>query len=184
MSFTVFAVDDFVDITNEARSAALKHLENILKEAKINNYLKDEIDTNFEKRDGLYIFVSTSMPRTLLEDYYKQACIHKATLVFNGLPDGSFMKLQELILDLHNSAEEIIKKYGFEAGSIIDDESFKKFEVRMVPTFVLVKEEDCLSSNGCKVTFDKLEGNVRLKIALEEFVSKGDLSTEAIGYLK
>jgi type-F conjugative transfer system pilin assembly protein TrbC len=61
----------------------------------------------------------------------------------------------------------------------IDDETFERFGINAVPTILLVKEEDCLEAQSCKVTYDKITGSIGIKAALEKFAINGDLSQEA-----
>jgi hypothetical protein len=54
----------------------------------------------------LKIFVSNSMGKELLKHYLIQAKKYKATLVFNGLPGGSWRKLSELVYEITGESEE------------------------------------------------------------------------------
>ena len=53
----------------------------------------------------LKIFVSSSMGKELLKNYLNQAKRYKATLVFNGLPGGSWRKLSELVNEVTGGEE-------------------------------------------------------------------------------
>lgn len=64
-------------------------------------------------------------------------------------------------------------------AAVIDDESFRKFKVGKVPTLVLAQEKNCYIEKTCKQSFDKLEGNVGVKYALEKFSESGSLKKEA-----
>lgn len=106
----------------------------------------------------LYVFVSNSMGKELLKDYIHEAEIHGATLVFVGLVKGSFRAIGNLV------AEIIGKK---NVPIIIDDELFKKYAIKEVPSFVLLEE-----SSG---KYDKILGNISLSSALEAFAERGEV---------
>ena len=111
------------------------------------------------KKDGFYIFVSLSMPKSLLEEYEKQAKQIGAKLVIRGFKNNSF--------------KETIKATK-EIAMQVDPVAFKKFNINSVPSFVL-------SANEVQ---DKLVGNVSIKYALEQFKSQGDLKAKATEYLE
>jgi type-F conjugative transfer system pilin assembly protein TrbC len=122
----------------------------------------------------LLIFVSSSMPPPLLKTYYKEAMIYDGILVFKGLPNNSFQSLSELIINMQDNS----------ASSIIDEELFEKFGIKNIPAFVLYKEEECYYDTSCKVTYDKVIGNIGVRSALEQFIENGDMKEYAIGLLK
>lgn len=122
----------------------------------------------------LLIFVSSSMPISLLKNYYKEAAIYDGVLVFKGLPNNSFQLFSELIINMQNN----------EASSIIDEELFEKFGIKNVPAFVLYKEEQCYEEASCKTIYDKAIGNIGVRNALEEFKENGDMKEYAQGLLK
>ena len=122
-------------------------------------------------RAVLKVFVSTSMPISLLKSYHKQVVKFNGTLVFKGLPGGSFNELANIVTAISENGE---------AGSMqIDDEAFERFGIKAAPAILLIKEEDCFDGQSCKVTYDKLTGSLGVKPALEKFVEDGDLSEEA-----
>lgn len=145
-------------------------------------------------RASLKIFVSDSMPKNLLKAYHAKAVQYGGTLVFKGLPSGSFKELAKLVLAISGNS-----KTANETGSMqIDDEAFEKFAVKLVPSILLIKEQDYLSScegeQPCevgdsiatdgRVIFDKIVGSIGVKAALEKFAANGDLSEEAKRVLK
>lgn len=132
------------------------------------------------KRATLKIFVSSSMPKNLLKAYHAKAIKYGGTLVFKGLPGGSFKELANLVLSIAGKGE---------TGSMqIDDEAFDRFAVKSVPSILLIKEQDylsrCVGEQLCKITdnqviYDKITGSIGVRAALEKFVASGDLSQEA-----
>lgn len=167
----------FESLHKSTLDASMKHFEKILQDAKADGYFKgkNNILTKQKSDINLLVFVSTSMPKEVLKNYYKEAEIYGATLVFNGLPNGSFQILGDLITELHASVSNMHLKKRKGAAAVIDDEAFKKYKVQRVPTFLLVKEVNCHNQKTCKSSFDKLEGNVGLKYALEQFSEQGNI---------
>ncbi len=129
-----------------------------------------ELDSASKLSSSLKVFVSSSMPKELLKNYLEQAKKYNVTLVFRGLPDGSWRKLSELIYELTDGRDE-------GASIQLDDIAFSKYSVTSVPTFVLVKEKDVFEAGGNaddEGQFDKVSGNIGIKRALELMVSGGD----------
>lgn len=117
------------------------------------------------------VFVSSSMPKNLLRQYHRQVVQYGGTLVFKGLPEGSFKTLAKLVMSIAENGE---------AGSMqIDEAAFDCFAISTVPAILLIKEEDCLGEQSGKVTYDKITGSIGIKVALEKFAANGDLSQEA-----
>lgn len=128
----------------------------------------------------LRIFVSSSMSTELLQYYHKQAKDYGGYLVINGLPEGSWHKLLNLLsqvceLNLDQNFD------GSNCGILVDSQWFEEFDIKSVPSFVLSKSEGII---GEKVTFDKVSGNIGIRRALEIMADKGDLSVEARKCLK
>ena len=129
----------------------------------------------------LKIFVSSSMGKELLKNYLNQAKRYKATLVFNGLPGGSWRKLSELVYEVT----------GGEEGGVsmqIDDLAFVEYGITSVPSFVLAKEKGVFEERGDdefeRPSFDKVTGNIGIRRALEEMREKGELSMLAAKILE
>lgn len=104
----------------------------------------------------LYVFVSSSMGKFLLQNYVSEAEIHNATLVFNGLVNGSFKDLGHLVSDIIGDKNTAI---------IIDDNLYEKYSINKVPAFVLISEYSNI--------YDKISGNIGIHTALEIFREKG-----------
>ncbi len=113
------------------------------------------------------IFVSSGAPKNLLKSYARLAKKYSGVLVFNGLPQGSWRKLSELVTEISGNDPELVFIQ-------IDDEAFARFNVTHVPSFVLSKEED-VSVENPKVIFDKVSGSIGIRAALELFADKGEL---------
>ncbi|MFP3018270.1 MAG: type-F conjugative transfer system pilin assembly protein TrbC [Candidatus Tisiphia sp.] len=135
---------------------------------------KELIDKELINPAVLKMFISSGMPSNLLKTYHQQAVKYGGTLVFKGLPNGSFKELSKLVMSISENGE---------VGSMqIDDEAFDQFGINVVPAILLVKQEGYLDrcfGKSCKVTYDKITGSIGIKAALEKFVINGDLSQEA-----
>jgi len=131
----------------------------------------DNENINGENAGGyeLKIFVSHSMPIQLLRSYATEATTYGGTLIFKGLPGGSFKELQQLVTKITNDEEE-------HPSIQIDDEAFEHYSVTDVPAIVLVKSNLWNSDEQSRLQFfDKISGNVGLKYALDKFKDAGDL---------
>ncbi|MBA2629242.1 MAG: type-F conjugative transfer system pilin assembly protein TrbC [Rickettsiaceae bacterium] len=127
-----------------------------------------------ESEHGLKIFVSSSMGNSLLKTYLSQAKLYKATLVFNGLPGGSWRKLSQLVYELTDGEEEGVSMQ-------IDDLAFVEYGITSVPAIVLQKEIGVFEYDelNSAPVFDKVTGNIGIRRGLELIAQKGELSTLA-----
>ena len=139
----------------------------------------DEVPNNLTLR----VFVSSSMGNELLKHYVQQAKRYGAILVFNGLPDGSWLKLSDLIYEITGGESKAI-------AIQLDDGAFDQYQIVSVPSFVLSIEPSVFDMNGVNDSdtkniekFDKVIGNTGIRRALEEIAAKGDLADEAIQLL-
>lgn len=128
-------------------------------------------------RPRLQIFVSSSMPISLLKSCAKEAIKYNGVLVLRGLPAGSFHRLAKLVSDISGDNAEGIAMQ-------IDDEAFKAFDIKRVPTIVLSKPASIFSEQVKGGSFDKISGNITIKYALEVFAKEGDLKVNARELLK
>jgi conjugal transfer pilus assembly protein TrbC len=122
-------------------------------------------------RPALQIFVSGSMPKSLLRDYAKEASIYGGVLVFRGLPKGSMIKLTELVRDISDE--------DYPAAMQIDDESFTVYGVNSVPAIILSQNEGFGQIERQIPKHDKIYGNVPIRYALESFAKSGNLADRA-----
>jgi len=104
--------------------------------------------------DGLYIAVSLSMPQELLVSLHNQARERGGKLIMRGLKNNSFKETISAIKELS------------ESGIVVDinPKIFRSYEIKQVPTFVLIRDDKS----------DIMSGNVSLGYALEEFRNKGE----------
>lgn len=148
------------------------------------NMSEFDFNKEFKPATSLRVFVSSSMGTGLLKQYIHQAKIYGAILVFNGLPDGSWMNLANIVYDITEDGEEGVSIQ-------IDNLAFEEYGIRAVPSFVLSREENNIFDSGKdgkggegvkganKRAFDIVRGNIGIRRALEEFVDNGELKEEA-----
>ena len=161
-------------IATDNSQAFIENLKEMMEMPGFDENLKTEV---LKPRPRLQIFVSSSMPISLLKSYAKEAAKYNGVLVFRGLPDGSFHKLSRLVTDISGGSAEGIAMQ-------IDDEAFKAFNIKIVPTIVLSKEASIFSEQVKGGAFDKVGGNVTIRYALELFAKEGDLKTNALELLQ
>lgn len=124
----------------------------------------------------LKVFISSSMGLELLKTYVRQAKRYGGVLVFNGLPDNSWVKLNKTVTEIVGDEEGV--------GIQIDPEEFDRFNIKTIPAFVLFKEDNRVTytskeAEEDKVIYDKVTGNIGIETALRLFAEKGELSLEA-----
>jgi len=125
--------------------------------------------------DRLYIFISLSMPQSLLREYQLDAAITGAELVLRGAPKG--MNLQELQVELIN----IFGQTGVQAPVVIDPRLFDVYSIKTVPTIVFAENEEtdlpCLSNEACQAfnssEYNTVSGAITMMYALELFEERG-----------
>lgn len=108
----------------------------------------------------LYIFVSSSMPKSALVELGISAQQYDATLYLRGLKNNSFTDTASFVNDILQESGE---------GMSVDPTLFQKFNIQKTPCFVLSQKD----------RFDKVCGMLTLKAALTEIGKRGDLKTEA-----
>lgn len=80
---------------------------------------------------AMYVFVSSSMPKALIQSYVAEALWAGAVLVVRGIPDG--MTLDQWI---RQNATPLVGQKGVTAGITIDPMLFDLYNVTTVPTVV------------------------------------------------
>lgn len=103
-------------------------------------------DTERHKsKKSILIFVSLSMPKESLKNLYKEAEEQNLPLIIRGLKNNSFKETAEAIRELEISVQ-------------IDPNLFEEHEIKMVPTFVMLRKNEPL----------KIKGNISLSYALKK----------------
>ena len=161
------------NIADRNQQMVMSNFKDMMKSEGFDQNLRESV---LKPRPILQIFVSTSMPRQLLKSYAREASRYDGVLVFRGLPQGSFLKLTDLVMDISD------EKYP--CAMQIDDEAFKAFSIKSVPTIVLSKPKAMFEQQAKEGQFDKVQGNLTIKASLELFASSGNLASIARGVLK
>jgi type-F conjugative transfer system pilin assembly protein TrbC len=136
----------------------------------------DELGRKYRDSVTLKVFVSSSMSTELLKTYVKEARSYGGVLVFNGLPDNSWVKLNNMIMEIVEDQEGV--------GIQIDPEEFDRFNIKTVPAFVLIKEANWITGTSeemveDRVIYDKVTGNIGTEAALRLFAEQGELGAMA-----
>lgn len=178
LSVSQALADNSLEVTKEDREWAKElgktHRKEFLSRmrARAQEYFGEDEGTGMLKpRPALQIFVSSSMPKSLLRDYAKEASIYGGVLVFRGLPKGSMIKLTELVRDISDE--------DYPAAMQIDDESFAMYGVDSVPAIILSQNEGFGQIERQIPKHDKIYGNVPIRYALESFAKSGNLADRA-----
>lgn len=106
------------------------------------------------------VFVTLSMRDEVLKTLYREVSKIGGRLVIRGLIDNSFAKTRERLMELKIGAE-------------IDPPAFEAFNVKRVPTFVYVGKD--VKETAKTPPHDRLQGNVSLVYALEQFKKSGEI---------
>ena len=136
----------------------------------------DELGRKYRGSVTLKVFVSSSMSTELLKTYVKEARRYGGVLVFNGLPGNSWVKLNNMIMEIVEDQEGV--------GIQIDPKEFDRFNIKTVPAFVLIKEADWITGTSeemveDRVIYDKVTGNIGTETALRLFAEQGELGAMA-----
>jgi hypothetical protein len=136
----------------------------------------DEIVQDLNDSVSFKVFVSSSMGKVLLKNYVEEAKRYGGILVFNGLPDNSWVSLNKMVMEIIEGNEEVAIQ--------IDPEEFDRFNIKTVPAFVLIKEDDWLINPHSeqaenRVIYDKVTGNIGMDAALRLFAEQGELQSDA-----
>jgi conjugal transfer pilus assembly protein TrbC len=123
----------------------------------IENIKNLDLEEKKLKNKGILIFVSFSMPKSLLWSYQEQARLYGARVVIRGLVDNDFKKTVQA-MDLGNG-----KIMTLDVNPML----FKDYAITKVPSVVIAGGE------GSGQAEDKFIGTISLAYALEESLAKG-----------
>jgi type-F conjugative transfer system pilin assembly protein TrbC len=174
------------ELALKSRSAVFEHIESIIQDPSKNKNpeIKKLAKEMKNPRPQLQIFISSSMPISLIKGYAKEAAKYNGVLVMRGLPGGSMRKLTDLMMKISDKNS---------AAAQIDDEAFNYFGINQVPAIVLSNPESIFLnqskslSEGSKKRgskFDKITGSITIKAALELFADNGSMQRAARGLLR
>lgn len=121
---------------------------------------------------GAILFVSFSMPDSLLFGLSDEAAKFHIPVVINGLVDGDFKKTIETFKRLQSEAE---KQHLHFNGVSIDPVWFSQFHIKSVPALVVAEP------SKFNQPFDVVYGNASIKKGLELIARKGDAASKLAG---
>ncbi len=157
---SIYRYSQSANSQDENKEGDSTEIDNIL--TGYSQILKDN-KTDQSIPDGLYIAVSLSMQKGLLEGLSKKASKIGAKLIMRGLKNNSFEETIRAVKELSESGIAVD----------INPKIFRSYEIKQVPAFILV--------SGNKS--DILHGNVSLKYALSEFTEYGETKERAKQWL-
>src|ERR1700722_3921185 len=102
-----------------------------------------------EPGSKIFVFVSFSMPETAWLTLSQEVSEANGTFILRGLPDNSFKELSARLIN--------IKENGLAVPVQISPKLFEEYDIRSVPTFIVLGDKG----------FDKVAGNISLKHMLE-----------------
>lgn len=121
------------------------------------------------KKVDLLIFVSTSMPDSMLKNFAWQAREFGAVLMMRGFVD-----------DKMSSTKDRLAKIDPEANWEINPEPFKTFKIDKVPAIVVADATNTsVTEDGCAVptAFTSVFGDITVASALDKIALRGQAST-------
>lgn len=150
-------------IISQAEQALNNHANNI--DAERGSILSEVIENikNLEseekklKNKGILIFVSFSMPKSLLWIYQEQAQLYGARIVIRGLVENDFKKTVQA-MDLGDG-----KIMTLDVNPML----FKDYGIAKVPSVVIAGDEESRNLE------DQFTGTISLTYALEESMARG-----------
>lgn len=117
--------------------------------------------------DGPLVFVSFSMPESLIVDYLQEAQRMNAQVVLRGAEDGDLLATIQKI-------QKLIARHKTQ-GFFIDPTLFRRFKVTHVPTLVLPLEplKPCQSEQCEAPKYAKASGNISIHAFLKTVARLG-----------
>lgn len=94
-------------------------------------------------QNGLYFFVSWSMPLEMLRSYAIEAMWSGATLVFKGIPPG-----KELGTFITEDLRQLVYGKGAAANISLDPRLFDAYDIKTVPSLVFTRVRQDLQCQG------------------------------------
>jgi conjugal transfer pilus assembly protein TrbC len=124
--------------------------------------------------EGAVLFVSFSMPDSLLLALADEAARFNIPVVINGLVDKDFKKTIETFKRLNTDAQKDHLNFK---GISIDPVWFTQFHIKSVPALIVTERpKTCASGSDCEnQPFDVVYGNASIKNALELIAERGDV---------
>lgn len=127
---------------------------------------------------SLLVFVSYSMPESVLQAWHRQATRAGGALVMQGLVADDFQQ----------TFAKSTEVFGTLGGYLIDPTLFRMFAIEQVPAVVVLQRpiEACFTP-GCALVpppHDKIGGNITLQYALETFAEEGETQAQSAALVR
>lgn len=118
------------------------------------------------------LFVSMSMPESLLFQLADEAAYFGIPIVIRGLVQNDFKATIEMIAHLNQEAKKQHRQFN---GVSIDPIWFEQFHIESIPALVVsTGSQDCQRGSICpNLPFDVVYGNVSLKKSLSLIAERG-----------
>lgn len=120
-----------------------------------------------------FLFISFSMPETLIKQYLIESKRYHIPLIMRGLIHNSMKETQEKLFSLMHSDNE----KNINGGIQIHPISFKKFSIHAVPALVVARDSAfCSEKQSCvPPDFDIVYGNISLIASLSKIAEEGNV---------
>ena len=134
------------------------------------------------------VFISFSMPESLIKEYIFEAQKYGGILVLRGLVEGSLKKTVLKLKEIEGSTQTKLAKPNL--SIIIHPKLFDVYGINQVPALVLSDggQECIVQSQACKsiYNYDVIFGSITIKHGHEEIAKNGSNSIQQIAefYLK
>lgn len=138
-----------------------------------------------EVANGAMLFISFSMPKSLILEMSHQAAVYHIPVIIRGLVNNDMRKTFQKVLDLQSYANT---KHETFDGIKIDPVWFEQFSIDAVPALVVTQRpQGCKFQQMCpNQPFDVVYGNQSIKDSLMDIANNGTKipKTVAQGILK
>lgn len=167
---------DVVQLADQAkRNVQAKEMQAFIHELQTKTKLGEAIDTATNpSHSKIMIFISDSMPRASLEQWFAQAQQFGVPIILRGLIDDSLLATKQWI-------KPLIEHANGKGGVQINPIAFQTYGVHQVPAVVITDEAtECQSNQSCMpFVFDVVYGNVSFTTALKIIAEKGEVGNSA-----
>ena len=125
--------------------------------------LFDQQTPKEERRDGLYLLLSFSLPESTLQEYFGQAKAAKARVVFRGIAEKSIPEMMTRVKRVMGVNEQAPEKTDprWAPAVILDPIIFRQVKASAIPILVVRQGEQYIAVTGISSLQDGLNHIVR-----------------------
>ncbi len=144
-------------------------IESALNEGKMQ---LQQLNQHVDSPKGAILFISFSMPDSLILQMSEQASHYKIPVVIRGLVNNQFPDTLRKFLQLQKLAKKMHQHFP---GIEIDPIWFEQFNIKTVPALVVTKHiNQCPANEDCAPNqFDVVYGNISINNALHLIAKNG-----------